>query len=249
MASYNNTYGQFRPGGARGLSDFQPAGKKIASGPKHAAFLIGGLAAPFAVPVIAAGGGAASAAGAAPGFGALGAAGAAGLGAAAKFVKGFGSKTIGAANAAKGVGVVTTRSAGAASRVPKRIGSGPSQALVVIPRVATRTAVSRPAPAYRNAARIGVASGVAAGATAAGIGINDSNRSGTNATSTKPSTSSTGSKIKNLAYFTAEAKKKGKTGKGVSNYAYTMLKDYKMRTGTSARTGARISGTKPKEDM
>jgi len=212
---------------------------------KIGAAIVGGFAAvPAAViaaPVIAAGAGAAAAA---PGFGALGVAGAAGLGAAAKFVKGFGSKTIGTANAAKGVGVTTTRSAGAASRVPKRIGSGPSQALVVIPRVATRTAVSRPAPAYRNAARIGVASGVAAGATAAGIGINDANRSGGNATSTKPTTSSLGPKRKDFAYFTAEAKKKGKTGKGVSNYAYTMLKDYKMRTGTSARTGARISGTK-----
>jgi hypothetical protein len=42
----------------------------------------------------------------------------------------------------------------------------------------------------------------------------------------------------------AEAKKKGKTGKAVSNYAYTMLKDNRMRTGTTALTGARISGTK-----
>jgi hypothetical protein len=57
------------------------------------------------------------------------------------------------------------------------------------------------------------------------------------------------SKRKTLADFTAEAKKKGKTGKGISNYAYTMLKDYKMRTGTSAYSGQRISGTKPKEDM
>jgi len=218
---------------------------------KIGAAIVGGFAAvPAAViaaPVIAAGAGAAAAA---PGFGALGVAGAAGLGAAAKFVKGFGSKTIGTANSAKGVGVTTTRSAGAASRVPKRIGSGPSQALVVIPRVATRTAVSRPAPAYRNAARIGVASGVAAGAAAAGI--NDAYRGGSKPTTTTPSaptTSSLGPKRKDFAYFTAEAKKKGKTGKGVSNYAYTMLKDYKMRTGTSARTGARISGTKPKEDM
>ena len=248
MASFNQTYGQVRPGGARGLSDFQPAGKKIASGPKHAAFLIGGLAAPFAVPVVAAGAGAASAAAAAPGFGALGVAGAAGLGAAAKFVKGFGSKTVAASNAAKGVGVTTTRSTGAASRVPKRIGTGSSQALAVIPRVATRTAVARPAPAYRNAARIGVAAGVAAGATAAGLGINDANRSGGNATS-KTTTSSTGPKTKDFAYFAAEAKKKGKTGKGVSNYAYTMLKDSKMRSGTSGLTGARISGTKPKENM
>ena len=248
MASFNQTYGQIRPGGARGLSDFQPAGKKIASGPKHAAFLIGGLAAPFAVPVVAAGAGAASAAAAAPGFGALGVAGAAGLGAAAKFVKGFGSKTIAASNAAKGVGVTTTRSTGAASRVPKRIGSGPSQALAVIPRVATRTAVAtRTTPAYRNAARVGVAAGVAAGAAAAGI--NDAYRGGSKPTSTTPSaptTSSVGSKAKDFAYFTAEAKKKGKTGKGVSNYAYTMLKDYKMRSGTSALTGARISGTSTK---
>jgi hypothetical protein len=36
----------------------------------------------------------------------------------------------------------------------------------------------------------------------------------------------------------AEAKKKGKTGKAVSNYAYTMLKDSRMRTGTTALTGA-----------
>jgi hypothetical protein len=61
---------------------------------------------------------------------------------------------------------------------------------------------------------------------------------------TKPATSSVSSKRKTLADFTAEAKKKGKTGKAVSNYAYTMLKDYKMRTGTTALTGARISGTK-----
>jgi len=240
MASYNNTYGQFRPGGARGMSDFQPPGKKIASGPKHAAFLVGGLAAPFAVPVIAAGAGAAAAA---PGFGALGAAGAAGLGAAAKFVKGFGSKTVAASNASRGVVVNTAKPVA-------QIGSGTGSALVVIPRVAIRTAVSRPAPAYRNAARIGVASGVAAGAAAAGI--NDAYRGGSKPTTTTPSaptTSSLGPKRKDFAYFTAEAKKKGKTGKGVSNYAYTMLKDYKMRTGTSARTGARISGTKPKEDM
>ena len=214
---------------------------------KIGAAIVGGFAAvPAAViaaPIAAATAGAFAAA---PGAGALGAAGAAGLGAAAKFVKGFGSKTVAASNAAKGVGVTTTRSTGAASRVPKRIGTGSSQALAVIPRVATRTAVARPAPAYRNAARIGVASGVAAGATAAGLGINDANRSGGNATSTKPSTSSTGPKTKNLAYFMAEAKKKGKTGKGVSNYAYTMLKDSKMRTGTSALTGARISGTSTK---
>ena len=61
---------------------------------------------------------------------------------------------------------------------------------------------------------------------------------------TKPATSSVSSKRKTLADFTAEAKKKGKTGKAVSNYAYTMLKDSKMRTGTTALTGARISGTK-----
>ena len=61
---------------------------------------------------------------------------------------------------------------------------------------------------------------------------------------TKPATPSVSSKRKTLADFTAEAKKKGKTGKGVSNYAYTMLKDYKMRTGTSAYSGQRISGTK-----
>ena len=61
---------------------------------------------------------------------------------------------------------------------------------------------------------------------------------------TKPATSSVSSKRKTLADFTAEAKKKGKTGKAVSNYAYTMLKDSKMRSGTTALTGARISGTK-----
>jgi len=61
---------------------------------------------------------------------------------------------------------------------------------------------------------------------------------------TKPATPSVSSKRKTLADFTAEAKKKGKTGKGVSNYAYTMLKDYKMRTGTSSYSGQRISGTK-----
>ena len=61
---------------------------------------------------------------------------------------------------------------------------------------------------------------------------------------TKPATSSVSSKRKTLADFTAEAKKKGKTGKAVSNYAYTMLKDNRMRTGTTALTGARISGTK-----
>ena len=63
------------------------------------------------------------------------------------------------------------------------------------------------------------------------------------ATTTKPTTA-VSSKRKTLADFMAEAKKKGKTGKAVSNYAYTMLKDYKMRTGTTALTGARISGTK-----
>jgi len=61
---------------------------------------------------------------------------------------------------------------------------------------------------------------------------------------TKPATPSVSSKRKTLADFTAEAKKQGKTGKGVSNYAYTMFKDYKMRTGTSAYSGQRISGTK-----
>ena len=63
------------------------------------------------------------------------------------------------------------------------------------------------------------------------------------ATTTKPTTA-VSSKRKTLADFMAEAKKKGKTGKAVSNYAYTMLKDSKMRTGTTALTGARISGTK-----
>ena len=63
------------------------------------------------------------------------------------------------------------------------------------------------------------------------------------ATTTKPTTA-VSSKRKTLADFMAEAKKKGKTGKAVSNYAYTMLKDSKMRSGTTALTGARISGTK-----
>ena len=63
------------------------------------------------------------------------------------------------------------------------------------------------------------------------------------ATTTKPTTA-VSSKRKTLADFMAEAKKKGKTGKAVSNYAYTMFKDSKMRTGTTALTGARISGTK-----
>jgi hypothetical protein len=63
------------------------------------------------------------------------------------------------------------------------------------------------------------------------------------ATTTKPTTA-VSSKRKTLADFMTEAKKKGKTGKAVSNYAYTMLKDSKMRTGTTALTGARISGTK-----
>ena len=246
MASFNQTYGQVRPGGARGLSDFQPAGKKIASGPKHAAFLIGGLAAPFAVPVVAAGAGAASAAAAAPGFGALGVAGAAGLGAAAKFVKGFGSRTVAASNASRGV-VVTT------AKPVAQIGSGPGSAVVRIPRlvVLPYAGFTRPAPAARNAGKIAAAAGVAAGGTAALVtqGMRDARRGGSTPTSTTPSaptTSSTGPKTKDFAYFTAEAKKKGKTGKGVSNYAYTMLKDYKMRIGTSALTGARISGMKPK---
>ena len=51
---------------------------------------------------------------------------------------------------------------------------------------------------------------------------------------------------KDLAYFMAEAKKKGKTGKGVGNYAYTMFKDYKMRT-NSDYSGPRITGTKPRK--
>ena len=110
---------------------------------------------------------------------------------------------------------------------------------------------TRPAPAARNAGKIAAAAGVAAGGTAALVtqGMRDARTGGSTPTSTTPSaptTSSTGPKTKDFAYFTAEAKKKGKTGKGVSNYAYTMLKDSKMRSGTSASTGQRISGTKPK---
>ena len=63
---------------------------------------------------------------------------------------------------------------------------------------------------------------------------------------TKPAPSAVSAKKNNLAYFMAEAKKKGKTGKAVSNYAYTMFKDSRMRSGTSASTGQRISGTKIK---
>jgi hypothetical protein len=168
--------------------------------------------------------------------------------AAANFVKGFGASTVRSANASRGVMVTTARGGGGGgvvARIPKQLGPGPTQALATIPRVATRTAVGRPAPSMRNAARIGVAAGVAAGAAAAGI--NDAYRGGSKPASTTPSaptTSSTGPKTKDLAYFMAEAKKKGKTGKGVSNYAYTMLKDSKMRSGTSALTGQRISGTK-----
>ena len=214
---------------------------------KIGAAVVGGFAAvPAAViaaPIAAATAGAFAAA---PGAGALGAAGAAGLGAAAKFVKGFGSRTVAASNASRGV-VVTT------AKPVAQIGSGPGSAVVRIPRLVVRpnAGFTRPAPAARNAGKIAAAAGVAAGGTAALVtqGINDANRSGTTPTSTTPSapsTSSTGPKTKNLAYFMAEAKKKGKTGKGVSNYAYTMLKDSKMRSGTSALTGARISGTSTK---
>jgi hypothetical protein len=217
---------------------------------KTGAAIAGGFAAvPAAViaaPVIAAGAGAAAAA---PGFGALGVAGAAGLGAAAKFVKGFGSKTVAASNASRGVVVNTAKPVA-------QIGSGTGSAVVRIPRLVVRpnAGFTRPAPAARNAGKIAVAAGAAAAGTAGLVtqGMRDARRGGSTSTSTptsKPTTSSAGPKRKDLAYFTAEAKKKGKTGKGVSNYAYTMFKDYKMRTGTSARTGARISGTKPKEDM
>jgi hypothetical protein len=218
---------------------------------KTGAAIVGGTAAiPAAIiaaPIAAATAGAFAAS---PGIAGLGAAGATGLGAAAKFVKGFGSKTIAASNAAKGVGVVTTRTAGTVARVPKRIGPGPSQALVTIPRVAPRiNAVGRPAPGIGNAAKIGVAAGVVAGTSAAyGIGINDAYRSGTKPTATPTSKPTTvAPKQKNLAYFMAEAKKKGKTGKGASNYAYTMFKDSKMRTGTSGYTGVRISGMNPEK--
>jgi hypothetical protein len=79
-----------------------------------------------------------------------------------------------------------------------------------------------------------------------------------NSTNTTPSASSSGSasdgtssKRKSLADFMAEAKKRGKTGKGVSNYAYTMFKDYQTRgsaAGSKADTGPRISGMKPKKE-
>ena len=158
---------------------------------------------------------------------------------AAKFVRGFFSS--GGSKASRDVVVKT---AVPMPPVPRNLPA-------VIPRVALRTnAVGRPAPGTGNAGKIGVAAGVAAATGAAyGIGINDAYRGGGKSTSTptsKPTTSSTGPKAKDLAYFTAEAKKKGKTGKAVSNYAYTMFKDSRMRSGTSASTGQRISGTKIK---
>ena len=214
---------------------------------KIGAAVVGGFAAvPAAVIAAPIAASTAGAFAAAPGAGALGAAGAAGLGAAAKFVKGFGSKTVAASNASRGV-VVTT------AKPVAQIGSGPGSAVVRIPRLVVRpnAGFTRPAPAARNAGKIAAAAGVAAGGTAALVtqGMRDARRGGSTPTSTTPSaptTSSTGPKTKDFAYFTAEAKKKGKTGKGVSNYAYTMLKDSKMRSGTSALTGARISGTSTK---
>jgi len=101
------------------------------------------------------------------------------------------------------------------------------------------------APATRPAPRDRLPSMAKDGRTSVNrFGPFDRSPAATPTPATKPATPSVSSKRKTLADFTAEAKKKGKTGKGVSNYAYTMLKDYKMRTGTSARTGARISGTK-----
>ena len=169
--------------------------------------------------------------------------------AAANFVKGFGSSTVRSANAGRGV-VVTTARAGGGGRIVAPTAKPVASSSSNVP--ALRNAVGRPAP--NNAGKIAVAAGAAAAGTAGLVtqGMRDARRGGSTPTSTptsKPTTSSSGPKRKDLAYFTAEAKKKGKTGKGVSNYAYTMLKDYKMRTGTSALTGARISGTKPKEDM
>jgi hypothetical protein len=114
---------------------------------------------------------------------------------------------------------------------------------------ATRRGVGRPAPNNSFAKEAGVIAGgaVVAGGTAKATSAYRAGRNSATTPSVKPSVkpaASSSTKRKDLAFFMAEAKKKGKTGKAVSNYAYTMLKDSRMRTGTTALTGDRISGTK-----
>jgi hypothetical protein len=173
------------------------------------------------------------------------------LSSAAKFVRGFFGS--GASNATRGVVVNTARTGTTVARVPKRIGpgSGSSNLPAVRSLPATRTAVGRPAP--NNAGKIAVAAGVAAGGTAGLVtqGMREARKGGSTSTNTSTSTSTTSStapKRKTLADFMAEGKAKGKKGKGVSNYGYTMYKDYL----TSSRAGAkadtiRVTGSKPKE--
>jgi hypothetical protein len=130
------------------------------------------------------------------------------------------------------------------SAAPRALPSG-SNLPAVRNLPATRRGVGRPAPNNSFAKEAGIIAGgaVVAGGAAKATGAYRAGRNSATTPSTKPAASSS-SKRKNLAFYMAEAKKKGKTGKAVSNYAYTMLKDNRMRTGTTALTGARISGTK-----
>jgi hypothetical protein len=125
------------------------------------------------------------------------------------------------------------------SAAPRALPSG-SNLPAVRNLPATRRGVGRPAPNNSFAKEAGIIAGgaVVAGGAAKATGAYRAGRNSATTPSTKPTAASSSSKRKNLAFYMAEAKKKGKTGKAVSNYAYTMLKDNRMRTGTTALTGA-----------